>query len=65
MSNPLKRAYVSELDQFLQRFDQEHPEKSTAQQQEIKKHQRLAQHRDALCSPAVTTPPEKKLWENF
>lgn len=33
-----KRAYVSPIDQLLQKFDQEHPEKSASQLKEINKH---------------------------
>ncbi len=50
MLTPLKRAYISELDQFLQDFDQSHPNKSPAQQREIEKHARLARLRDTSTS---------------
>ncbi len=32
------RHYVSEMDQFLQQFDREHPQKSASQIKEINKH---------------------------
>lgn len=36
--DPKNRAYVSEADQFLERFDLAHPEKSDTQLAEIDKH---------------------------
>jgi len=38
--------YVSEIDQFIARFDHPTPYISLSQQQEIEKHQRIHQLRD-------------------
>lgn len=38
--------YVSELDRFLTEFDQQHPQKSLSQQQEITAYQKLFNQRD-------------------
>jgi hypothetical protein len=36
-----ERHYVSSTDQFLQKFDHEHPEKSRSQLKEIAKHKNI------------------------
>lgn len=64
MSSALKRNFVSELDGFLQTFDQAHEEKSLSQQKEITKHQRIAQLRDGV-SAINFVKEDKKMWENF
>lgn len=64
MSTPLKRNYVSELDQFLQSFDQDHSKKSASQQREIEKHQRIAQCRDNP-TQKNSTSSTKEIWEKF
>ncbi|MES2204835.1 MAG: CBU_0585 family protein [Pseudomonadota bacterium] len=63
MLNPLKRQFVSEIDDFLIQFDQSHPEKSQSQKKEIAKHARIAQLRDgaSLVKPAE----DKEIWEKF
>ncbi len=38
--------YVSEVDQFLQAFDQQHIERSQSQREEQKKMKRIAELRD-------------------
>lgn len=62
MSNyPKLSNYVSEIDQFLQAFDQNHPEKSLSQEKEIAKYARIYRLRD-------NPEPEKtsaKLWDEF
>ncbi len=63
MLNPLKREFVSEIDDFLTQFDQSHPEKSQSQQKEIAKHARIAQLRDSV-SP-VKPAEDKEIWEKF
>ena len=63
MLNPLKKAYVSEIDNFLTQFDQSHPEKSPSQQKEIAKHARIAQLRDQ--TSAIKSVENKEIWENF
>ncbi|MFZ0219826.1 MAG: CBU_0585 family protein [Candidatus Aquirickettsiella sp.] len=40
------RNFVSAIDQFLAAFDQQHPEKSASQQQEIEQYQALMKKRD-------------------
>jgi hypothetical protein len=39
--------FVSEIDQFLQKFDQEHPELSAAQRKEKLKYERIYRLRDS------------------
>ena len=46
MKDKVDRRYVSDLDKFLKEFDQQHPEPSASQAEEIKKHERLATLRD-------------------
>lgn len=40
--------YVSEIDQFLQKFDREHPELSKSQVAEIAKSERIGNLRDIV-----------------
>jgi hypothetical protein len=54
--------YVSEIDQFLQKFDKEHPELSKAQHREKKKYKRIYALRD---SAARSEAKKKKLWDGF
>ena len=63
MLSPLKRQFVSEIDDFLIQFDQSHPEKSQSQQKEIAKHARIAQLRDGV-SP-VKSAENKEIWKGF
>lgn len=60
-SNKIETRYVSPIDQFLQGFDRQHPEKSLSQQKEIAKAQRITRLRD--CPDEAEQP--KKLWEDF
>ena len=53
--------YVSEIDQFLQQFDQTHPEKSLSQKKEIDKYQHVYSLRDTAEPPSS----KKILWEDF
>ncbi|MFV9931361.1 MAG: CBU_0585 family protein [Francisella endosymbiont of Hyalomma asiaticum] len=39
--NKKDRAYVSEVDRFLQKFDKENPQKSELQKKEISKHRNI------------------------
>ena len=52
--------FVSEIDQFLAKFDQQHSE-SEAQRLEREKYQKIYQQRDE----AITIPPSKRdiLWD--
>lgn len=63
MLSPLKRQFVSEIDDFLTQFDLSHPEKSLSQQKEIAKHARIAQLRDGVLP--VNPAENKEIWENF
>jgi hypothetical protein len=65
MSTSLKRDYVSELDQFLQDFDQQHPVKSASQQREIAKHKNIAEQRDHAIEKTSKNSEEKNVWEKF
>lgn len=38
--------FVSEIDQFLSKFDQKHPQKSLSQQKEMTKYRRIYYLRD-------------------
>lgn len=60
----MKKPYVSEIDQFLKTYDQQHPEKSASQQKEIAKHQRIAQMRDCI-KPKEETAPVDDIWKDF
>lgn len=62
-NNKIDKAYVSEIDQFLQEFDQSHPDKSASQQKEIAKHQRVYRLRDEAKSPEENN--RKELWDKF
>lgn len=59
--NKILTRYVSEIDQFLQEFDQKNPKLSLSQQKEIAKHQRVQTLRDKV----TEATPDKKLWEDF
>ncbi|MCF6765847.1 hypothetical protein L3V82_08675 [Thiotrichales bacterium 19S3-7] len=36
--NKKQRDYVSDLDQFLHKFDKDHPKRSSSQKKEVEKH---------------------------
>jgi hypothetical protein len=54
--------YVSEIDQFLQEFDKQHPELTKSQQKEDKKYKRIHHLRDHT---ERTTEDNTQLWEGF
>ncbi len=56
----IDKAYVSSYDEFLTRFDSDHP-KSASQIKEINKHKRIAKLRDNPVSAA----DELAIWEKF
>ena len=53
--------YVSEIDQFIQTFNQNHPELSDSQQQEQIKYRRIYLLRDDPSSVNL----DHKLWKDF
>lgn len=55
MSGKILRNFVSEIDQFINAFDKEHPELSKSQQKEIEKYNRIFFLRDK-----ENHPEEKK-----
>lgn len=61
MSKQQDKNFVSDLDKFLQAWDEQHPELSASQQKEIKKHKRVQQLRDHI----TAADEEHKIWENF
>ncbi|MES2218759.1 MAG: CBU_0585 family protein [Pseudomonadota bacterium] len=61
--NPILRDYVSDLDKFLQEFDQQHPVLSQTQQREVTKYRRIYRLRDE--NAEKPTLPATKLWEGF
>ncbi len=62
MPTTLKRNFVSELDQFLQDFDQAHPHKSASQQAEIDRSLHVAEKRDHV---SASTKQKSVLWDKF
>lgn len=50
--------YVSEIDKFLNQFDQEHPELSKSQQKEKAKYKRIYALRDNPHRPDAKKLPE-------
>ena len=58
---PVLKNFVSEIDQFLQEFDKQHPQLSKAQQFERAKYKRIYRLRDSSERP--TQKP--KLWQGF
>ncbi len=62
MSNyPIYKNFVSETDQFLQKFDETNPELSLSQQKEIAKYQRIYRLRDENHD----SKESKTLWDKF
>ncbi len=57
----IDRSFVSELDQLLFQFDQDHPTKSAAQQAEINKANRVSNKRDN----ASYSADSRDFWEHF
>lgn len=58
----IDKSFVSELDQFIQQFDLDHPEKSTSQIADIRKSSRVAKLRDNAIS---SNKMDQKIWEEF
>jgi hypothetical protein len=58
---PMLTEYVSEIDQFLQEFDKQHPDLTKSQQKEQAKYRRIYRLRDTTERPDDTA----KLWEGF
>ncbi len=59
--SPILTNYVSEIDQLLQLFDQEHPELSNSQRKEHHKALRVSFLRDKK----ENAEPTSRLWEGF
>lgn len=59
--SPILTHYVSEIDQFLQTFDQHHPGLSESQRKEQEKYRRIYLLRDDPNAPG----PSEKLWKDF
>ncbi len=59
--SPKLANYVSEIDQFLLAFDQQHPEASFSQRKEIDKYRRIYHLRDTVSGKDEVN----KLWEDF
>lgn len=57
---PILKNYVSSLDKFLQKWDEEHPRLSQSQLKEKEKYARIYYLRDQ-----ANRPEEKKLPEDF
>jgi hypothetical protein len=58
----IDKSFVSELDQFIQQYDLDHPEKSDSQIADFKKHQRISQLRD---NERAESAASSKIWEDF
>lgn len=56
----IKEAYISDLDLFLRKFDQSHPDFCASRLEEIEKHQKISAKRDG-----VVQEKGSELWENF
>lgn len=54
---PLSTSYISEIDQFLQTFDKEHPGLSKSQQKEVDKYRRIYRLRDNADRPEKKQNP--------
>jgi hypothetical protein len=54
--------YVSEIDQFLQEFDKQHPLLTKSQQKEDTKYTRIHRLRDTT---EGSTEDSNQLWEGF
>ena len=61
-TNKIVKNYVSEVDQFLWRFDKQHPELSKSQQAEIAKAKRVSYLRDHVVQVKSSS---QKLWDDF
>lgn len=59
---PLKRAFVSDIDEMLTEFDAKHPP-SASQQAEVAKHDRIFALRDG--TQPVDADEKLDLWEEF
>lgn len=54
--------YTSELDEFLENFDKNHPNLSAAQRAEAEKYQRIYRLRD---NANATDPKKSTFWDKF
>lgn len=54
-------AFVSDIDKFIQKFDETHPQDSVSQLFEINRQNRVAYLRDY----ATNAANENKIWEKF
>lgn len=44
----IDKSFISDIDKFLNEFDQAHPKKSDSQKKEIEKHERIFKLRDEV-----------------
>lgn len=63
MFKKIDRNYISDIDKLLQNFDETHCKKSSSQQIEIAKHQRVADLRDNI--KKVQPQDDQDIWEEF
>lgn len=59
--SPKLTHYVSDIDQFLQAFDQQHPELAKSQQKEKTKYRRIYLLRD----DPMSVDSSQTMWEKF
>lgn len=64
MFKKLFRNYISPIDQFLARFDKEHP-LSFSQEAKRKEIERIIELRDHNTTSNKSKKLEKDIWENF
>lgn len=55
------KSFVSDIDIFLKKFDQEHPERSASQKREIEKYRKIFAMRDR----PQPQPDKRVLWDQF
>jgi len=75
MPKKIDRNYVSDIDKFLQNFDEQQSEKTASQQAEIDKHARLSDLRDGVESNNTeggkkepdnnSNSSNKAIWDEF
>jgi hypothetical protein len=61
MTGKILRDYVSEIDQFIEKFNKDHASLSLSQKKEIQKYEKVYFLRDV----ADRSEMPKKLWEGF
>lgn len=54
--------YTSELDEFLENYDKNHPRLSASQRTELEKYQRIYSLRD---NPEATDAKKATFWDKF